>query len=229
MCVCVCVCVCARVHITWSSRRTRRGRPRPAQGRQPPERRILADIGQLPTPCWLPRHPRCGIQLYSSCLPSASSESHTEDLQAKLARTHGPWRYKQSVYRGEAGRLSPESPPEKLLEPLRRLHGAQTLLLCFTCPGHSGVLEILGHLPRGSEVMQSTRDVRVTISASCMLSRFSCVQLFVTLWTADHQAPLSMGFSRQEDWRGQLQLPSGQHQSLLQGIFLTQGWNPCLL
>ena len=33
---------------------------------------------------------------------------------------------------------------------------------------------------------------------ACMLS---AVQLFVTLWTAVHQAPLSMGFSRQEYWR----------------------------
>ena len=31
-----------------------------------------------------------------------------------------------------------------------------------------------------------------------MLSRFSCVQLFVTLWTVARQAPLSIGFSRQE-------------------------------
>ena len=31
-----------------------------------------------------------------------------------------------------------------------------------------------------------------------MLSHFSCVRLFVTLWTVARQAPLSMGFSRQE-------------------------------
>ena len=30
----------------------------------------------------------------------------------------------------------------------------------------------------------------------------SCVQLFVTPWTVAHQAPLSMGFSRQEYWNG---------------------------
>ena len=35
-----------------------------------------------------------------------------------------------------------------------------------------------------------------------MLGRFSRVQLFVTLWTVAHQAPLSMGFSRQEYWSG---------------------------
>jgi len=33
-----------------------------------------------------------------------------------------------------------------------------------------------------------------------MLSHFSHVQLSVTPWTAAHQAPLSMGFSRQEYW-----------------------------
>ena len=36
----------------------------------------------------------------------------------------------------------------------------------------------------------------------CVLSRFSCVWLFTTLWTIAHQAPLSMGFSRQEYWSG---------------------------
>ena len=37
---------------------------------------------------------------------------------------------------------------------------------------------------------------------ACMLSRFSCVRLCTTLWTAAHQAPLSTGFSRQEYWSG---------------------------
>ena len=35
----------------------------------------------------------------------------------------------------------------------------------------------------------------------------SCVQLFVTPWTVALQAPLSMGFSRQEYWSG-LPFPS---------------------
>ena len=35
-----------------------------------------------------------------------------------------------------------------------------------------------------------------------MLSRFSSVQLFATLWSVAHQPPLSMGFSRQESWSG---------------------------
>ena len=35
-----------------------------------------------------------------------------------------------------------------------------------------------------------------------MLGCFSCIQLFETLWTVARQAPLSMGFSRQEYWSG---------------------------
>ena len=35
-----------------------------------------------------------------------------------------------------------------------------------------------------------------------MLSCFSCVQFFVTLWSVAHQAPLFMGFSRKKYWSG---------------------------
>ena len=34
------------------------------------------------------------------------------------------------------------------------------------------------------------------------MTDFSCVQLIVPLWTVACQAPLSMGFSRQEYWSG---------------------------
>ena len=51
-----------------------------------------------------------------------------------------------------------------------------------------------------------------------LLSR---VQIFATPWIVAHQAPLSMGFPRQEYWSG---LPF-----LLQGIFPTQGSNLGLL
>ena len=35
------------------------------------------------------------------------------------------------------------------------------------------------------------------------------VRLFVTLWTVDHTAPLSMGFSRQAHWSGLPSPPPG--------------------
>ena len=41
-------------------------------------------------------------------------------------------------------------------------------------------------------------------------SHFSCVRLFTTPWTIACQAPLSMGFSRQEYWSG-LSCPSPGH------------------
>ena len=44
---------------------------------------------------------------------------------------------------------------------------------------------------------------------ACVLNRFSCVQLFVTVWIVAHQAPLSMGFPRQEYWSGLPSLPPG--------------------
>ena len=47
----------------------------------------------------------------------------------------------------------------------------------------------------------SFSDVKVKVKS---LSR---VRLFATLWTAAHQAPPSMGFSRQEYWSG-LPFPS---------------------
>ena len=40
-----------------------------------------------------------------------------------------------------------------------------------------------------------------------LLSRFSRVRLLATPWTAAYQAPLSVGFSRQEYWSG-MPLPS---------------------
>ena len=35
--------------------------------------------------------------------------------------------------------------------------------------------------------------MNITIEVAWVLSRFSCVRLFVTIWTVTHQAPLPMG------------------------------------
>ena len=47
------------------------------------------------------------------------------------------------------------------------------------------------------------------LKRACMLSHFSRVRLFATLWTVAHQALLSTGFSRQEYWSGLPCLPPG--------------------
>ena len=49
------------------------------------------------------------------------------------------------------------------------------------------------------------RQKLIVVPVWCV--QFSCVQLFATLWTGADQAPLSMGVSRQEYWRG-LPFPS---------------------
>ena len=38
--------------------------------------------------------------------------------------------------------------------------------------------------------------------SKCLCQSLSHVRLFVIPWTLAHQAPLSMGFSRQEYWSG---------------------------
>ena len=47
----------------------------------------------------------------------------------------------------------------------------------------------------------------------CMLSHFSCVWPFATLWTAAHQAPLSMGFSRKTRILEWVAMPSSRGSS----------------
>ena len=48
----------------------------------------------------------------------------------------------------------------------------------------------------------------------CMkVKSLSRVQLFLTPWTAAYQAPLSMGFSRQEYWSGDYAVPSSDKEA----------------
>ena len=66
-------------------------------------------------------------------------------------------------------------------------------------------------------------------ACACVLSRFSHIWLFVTLWTVACQAPLSMGFSRQEYWSvlqcpppGDLPYPGIKPASLLHLLHLQE-------
>ena len=60
-------------------------------------------------------------------------------------------------------------------------------------------------------VLQSLERAYSQVSL-LLLSHVSRVRLCATPWTAAHQAPLSMGFSRQEHWSG-LPFPSPTHES----------------
>ena len=64
-----------------------------------------------------------------------------------------------------------------------------------------------------SEKSQTQKDKHYNFTYMLLLlSRFSLVRLCVTPQTEAHQAPLSLGFSRQEHWSG-LPLPSPMHES----------------
>ena len=58
----------------------------------------------------------------------------------------------------------------------------------------------------------SSFPLRIRCTLLLLLSHFSHVRLCATPETAAHQAPLSLGFSRQEHWSG-LPFPSPMHES----------------
>ena len=80
---------------------------------------------------------------------------------------------------------------------------ANIVLACYLLlpPNEWSRLAQWGHLKWGNGVM-----------LLLLLSRFSRVRLCATPQTAAHQAPLSLGFSRQEHWSG-LPFPSPMHES----------------
>ena len=71
----------------------------------------------------------------------------------------------------------------------------------------------MNHFAVHQELTQYCKStVRVCVCVCvcvCTLSHFSRVQLFATLQTVALQAPLSMGFSRQENWHGLPCAPPG--------------------
>ena len=97
------------------------------------------------------------------------------------------------------------------------------LLLCFDLLLSQNLIkmDIWGSL-KGTELPLRDAEVRVvrrTLGGSItssptllLLSHFSRVRLCVTPETAAHQAPPSLGFSRQEHWSG-LPFPSPMHES----------------
>ena len=66
--------------------------------------------------------------------------------------------------------------------------------------------------------------LKILVCVCCILS---CVQLLATPWTFTHQAPLSMGFPRQEYWSG---LPFPSPRAIPSpGIKTASSPNPALL
>ena len=55
----------------------------------------------------------------------------------------------------------------------------------------------------GFSMLSLQQNILTSYTMACMHAHLlSCIWLFVTPWTVAHQAPLSMGFSRQKYWSG---------------------------
>ena len=105
--------------------------------------------------------------------------------------------------KGFPGGSAVKNPPEMQKTRIRFL--GQEDLLEKEMETHSSILawEILWtEEPGGLQSMGSKESDMLLL-----LSHFSCVQLLVSPWMVACEAPLSMGFSRQEYWSG-LPLPS---------------------
>ena len=112
------------------------------------------------------------------------------------------------------GPWSEDTQPRPHADPVtqgRARLGWVSLLLVFTVG--------LGADREGRRLLHQRVSV-LTVSAflARVPSHFRRVRLPVTLWTVARQAPLSLGLSRREYWRG---LPCASP-----GIFPTQGLNP---
>ena len=68
------------------------------------------------------------------------------------------------------------------------------------------------HLTYSFSIFLDAADCMAWHILLLLLSCFSCVRLCATPYTAAHQAPPSLGFSRQEYWSG-LPFPSPMHES----------------
>ena len=67
----------------------------------------------------------------------------------------------------------------------------------------------MSYLKKGYVPNLSIQHFISTHVHACVLSHFSCVQLFATLRTIANKAPLSIAFSRQECWSGLPRPPPG--------------------
>ena len=113
--------------------------------------------------------------------------------------------------------------------PHASLHGSAPPALSLPCPGGGlgegwipGVQPAAGcRLPSTARRIFSQECMRLSLSAPCSSHlKCSAVSNSAVAWTVAHQAPQSMGFSRQEYWSG-LPFPAP-------GIFPTQELNPRL-
>ena len=99
-----------------------------------------------------------------------------------------------------------------------RIYQFKSCSQAWTCRGRKSLtnfrykaFKIFSFFPRGLSI-KCFQDTPCKAILELLLSHFSRVWPCATPYTAAHQAPLSLGFSRQEHWSG-LPFPSPMHES----------------
>ena len=172
-----------------AERASRRLRPRRGWA-QPPDAMPSARPGHSPGHCW---HPSSCLSPLQKCICSNSLPGPGQQ---------NPWAMRKSSP-GWAGAdlLGRELPEVRGLE-ASNSNSRTSLVMPWLrpCTSNAGVASVPD---------QGTKTPHAFL---LLLSCFSHVRFCATPWTAAHQAPLSLGFSRQEHWRG-LPFPSPMHGS----------------
>ena len=163
--------------------------------------------------------PSPSLALFIVMLPKAHLTSHSKMSDSRWVTTPSwlsvslrPFLYSSSVYSCHFFLISFAS--VRTLEQKLSSCGAQAQSLwgMWDPPG-SGIKPMFPALSGRFFTTEPPRKSRLSSIYSNWLKEINkclCVQLFVTLWTVTLQAPLSMGFSRQEYWSRLPCPPPGQ-------------------
>ena len=76
--------------------------------------------------------------------------------------------------------------------------------LALSLSQHQGLFQWIGSFHQVAKVLEFQLQSFQCMLGCVVLGQFSHVQLFATPWSVACQAPLSIGFSKQENWSGLL-------------------------
>ena len=112
------------------------------------------------------------------------------------------WGFQDTLCWGNSGKMAPSFS-------LEERHNLQPARKCLKWPQkqwdhHSSQLLLFPNYHTHRKMPKVSRYLPVPLNSlhACMLSRFSQVQFFATLWSIDCQSSLSMGFPREKYWSG---------------------------
>ena len=141
---------------------------------------------------------------------SAAAQCWAEGREGEVATQAWHWKakyFEKKVFVSNAHSTAPTSHPSLFRNSLNDYRLLAFHLEMSTWKAFSK-LDALKSIPRGLLILLCVH-AKSLLLLLLLLSHFSHVRLFETLWTIAHQAPLSMEFSRWEYWSGFPRPPPG--------------------